>query len=316
MKQRVFKVCIIGLGNIGKKRFDAISKIKKYKINITHIIDKKQPDNLDKKIIFYNDWKKIISKKVDLIIIATPTFQSKIIAKKLSSRFNILVEKPLSEKLNELKKIIKNSNENKKLLKVGYNLRFDDGLTKVKKLLIEKKIGNPYYIKIAYANGAVKTNSNKIGSLLDIGTHSLNLLMWLMNNHKFKVVKSIYQKNEFLKKTKIDNGFILLKSKNIISSIHHGFCTWKNIFDLEIIGSKGLIRVKSLSKWNDQKVMLGTRRLPDGSPKIKQWTFRKDNSWKKELEFVFNKLHLKGNSYKKINSESYDTIKLIKNFSN
>ena len=207
-----------------------------------------------------------------------------------------MVEKPLSNKLNEIKKLVKISNINNKLLKVGYNLRFDDGLIKSKELLDKKLIGNVYYIKIFYANGAAKTNSNKIGSLLDMGTHSINLLIWLMNNNDFKIIKAISQKNEFCNKTKVDNGFILLKSKNIHSYIHHGFCTWKNKFYLEI----------------SEKVSLGIRKFPDGKPKIKNWNFKRDNSWKNELLFIFNSILNKKMDYKKINLESIQTINTIK----
>ena len=112
-------------------------------------------------------------------------------------------------------------------------------------------------------------------------------------------------------KIKTDNGFILLKAQNIQAFIHHGFCTWKNKFNLEIIGSEGLIRVDSLSKWYEEKVTLGIRNFPDGKPKIKNWFYRVDNSWKNEIIFVLNELGIK-NNYKKINQESIDTINIIK----
>ena len=43
------------------------------------------------------------------------------------------------------------------------------------------------------------------------------------------------QKNEF-SKAHFDNGFATLKIKNILISLHHGFCNWKNIFSLEVYG--------------------------------------------------------------------------------
>ena len=51
--------------------------------------------------------------------------------------------------------------------------------------------------------------------------------------------------------TKIDNGFILFDIDKIIGVIHHGFCNWKNQFKLEIYGSKGFLKVSSLSKWGN-----------------------------------------------------------------
>ncbi len=311
MKKKYIKVGIIGFGNIGQKRFKSLKLIKKFHINIEYIVDLKKPKKLDKNIKFFKNWSDIKNINVDLIIVSTPTSESKKIVKNLCGKFNIIVEKPLSNKVNQIKKFVNISNKNKRILKIGYNLRFDDGLLKAKKLLDQNLLGKLYYIKISYANGAARTNSNSVGSLLDMGTHSLNLLIWITNNKNFKIAKAISQKNEFLKKTKVDNGFILLKANNLHSIIHHGFCTWKNNFYLEIIGSNGLIRINSLSKWKDQKVTLGIRKLPDGKPNIKQWYFKKDNSWKNELMFVFNAINNKKN-YKKINFESIDTANIIK----
>ena len=311
MKKPSISIGIIGFGNIGKKRYLALKKINKFHIKLKYIVDLNKPKNINKNILVFNNWKDIMSIKVDLIIVSTPTKHSKIIVNKLCDKYNIIVEKPLSNNLNEIKRLVEKANRHKKLLKVGYNLRFDDGLLKTKSLLNKNLIGQIYYIKISYANGAAKTNSNDVGSLLDMGTHSINLLIWLSEIDKYKVIKSISQKNEFLNKTKTDNGFILLKAQNTHAFIHHGFCNWKNIFSLEIIGSKGLIKVDSLSKWKDEKITLGLRNFPDGKPKIKNWFFKKDNSWKNELLFVINQLSIK-NNYNKINKESIDTINIIK----
>ena len=311
MTKKTVKIGIIGFGNIGKKRFLSLKKIKKFKINIVYIVDIFKPKNLSSKISYFKNWEDVSLIDVDLIIISTPTKQSKIIVNEFCEKFNILVEKPLSSNLKEMKKYISRANKSKKLLKIGYNLRYDDGIIATKNFINKKLIGKIYYIKISYANGAAKTNSNEVGSLLDMGTHSINLLIWLSNFNDFKMIKSISQKNEFLNRTKVDNGFILLESKDIQAFIHHGFCTWKNIFDLEIIGSKGLVRIKSLSKWKNQIVTLGLRKYPDGKPKLKKWFFKIDNSWKNELLFVFNKIIKKNRDYKKINNESINTIKTI-----
>lgn len=311
MIKKIVKIGIIGFGNIGKKRFLSLKKIKKFKINIVYIVDIVKPKNLSSKISYFKNWEDVSSIDVDLIIISTPTKQSKIIVNEFCEKFNILVEKPLSNNLKEIKKYISRANKSKKLLKVGYNLRYDDGIIAVKNFLNKNLIGKIYYIKISYANGAAKTNTNEVGSLLDMGTHSINLLTWLTNVDYFKVIKSISQKNEFLNRTKIDNGFILLESKNIQAFIHHGFCTWKNIFDLEIIGTKGLIRINSLSKWKNQIVILGIRKYPDGEPRLKEWFFKVDNSWKNELLFVFSKIIKKNKNYIKINEESINTINII-----
>ena len=250
---------------------------------IIHIIDTKYKKT--KKInntIFANKINKYEINYSDLIIISTPTLAAKKFIRLFAGKFNLLVEKPISTDLNFIKKITKYSTYYKKIFKTGYNLRFDDGISLVKKILEKKEIGNIYYIKNTYANGTAKTNSNQVGSLLDMATHSINLMQFLFKNQKIKLLNNIKQRNEIMKKKIIDNGYICLKIDNCACFIHHGFCTWKNQFELEISGSKGFIKIISLSKWGDQKVILGKRTYPSGIQKMKQWLFKKDNLGKTE----------------------------------
>ncbi len=306
-------VGIIGFGNIGKKRFLAISQIKKYNIQVIYIVDKfLKKKKIHNNINIYDDWKKIKTIDVDLIIIATPTKVTEKIVKELVGKFNLLVEKPITTNIKLMDRLVHKSTKNNLLFKAGYNLRFDDGLLLAKNIFNSGKVGNIYYCKIFYANGAAKTNTNKVGSLMDMGSHSLNLLEWFFNGSKIVPSYSVFQSNEFMNKSKVDNGFIFLKAKKVICIIHHGFCSWKNKFNLELSGSKGYLNITSLSKWGDQKVSLGLRKYPSGIPKIKEWSFKKDNSWKNELVFVFEKILSKNFNYFPINKEGYNTLKLIK----
>lgn len=314
MKKQKIKIGIIGFGNIGKKRFKSLLKLKDFNFEIVYIVDTTKPKTIKNNINFFYNWRQIKNINVDLIIVSTPTEVSKMIVRNLCHKFNILVEKPLTNKFSEIQTLTRKSIKNNKILKVGYNLRFDDGLILAKEFLEKKCIGKIYYAKITYANGAAKTNTNKVGSLLDMGIHAINLLIWLTNDNNFKIISNLSQKNEFMKKGKVDNGFIFLKSKNIISTIHHGFCTWKNKFYIELSGSKGFVRINSLSKWKNQIVSFGKRSYPDGIPKIKKWIFSDDNSWKNEIKFVINNiLHNNKKKLKEINLENYNTFKIIKN---
>tara|TARA_B100000767_G_scaffold183231_1_gene171055 strand:- start:594 stop:1541 length:948 start_codon:yes stop_codon:yes gene_type:complete len=311
--KRNFKIGIIGFGNIGKKRFSSILKIKNYNVKVVYIVDKVlKKDRIFKKVDFFKSWEKVRLIDVDLIIVATPTKITEKIVKEFSGKFNLLVEKPITTKSKLMNYIVNRANKNRFLLKTGYNLRFDDGLQVAKNIINKKRIGKIYYCKITYANGATKTNSNQVGSLLDMGSHSLNLLQWFFENSKITPYHNISQSNEFMNKSKVDNGFVFLKIDKIICIMHHGFCTWKNKFNLEISGSKGYITVNSLSKWGDQKVSFGLRKYPSGIPLIKEWSFNYDNSWKNELLFAIKKIVSSGFDYTSINKEGYNTLKLIK----
>jgi len=301
------KVGIIGLGNIGLKRYTELKKLKNVKIIL--ICDKKKIQ-IQKSLIFLQNWRKIINYECDLVIISVPTKVSEKIAYSLSGKFNLLVEKPLSENISLVKKIISRSIKSKKIFKVGYNLRFDEGIQKAESIYRSGKIGKIYYSKITYANGTSRTNTNKVGSLLDMGSHALNLFNFFFKTINIKKISKIDQKNEFLNKTKIDNSFTIFKIKKINCFLHHGFCTWKNQFEFDIYGSKGFLKVLSLPKWGKQEVIYGRRTFPSGVPVIKKWIFNEDKSWANELNYVIGEIRKKTKNIRN-NYEALQTLAMI-----
>ena len=91
-----------------------------------------------------------------------------------------------------------------------------------------------------------------------------------------KTINSYNQKNEF-SKIHPDNGFAILKVKDILINLHRGFCNWKNTFSVEVYGNKGSLKVYSLPKWGDQTVIIEKRVLPSGNPKVRIKKFKNDS---------------------------------------
>ena len=304
-------VGIIGFGNIGKKRLDSLYKLKKI-VDVKVICEKNKIEKNFKNIEIIKDIKKLKNYNLDLIVICTPTDVSKKIYSQFVGKYHLLIEKPITLNSKELLKNIKKSINKKKILKAGYNLRYDNGLNYIRKILNSNFIGKKYYCKISYANGTAKSNTNNVGSIIDMASHSINLLMWLFDSKDIKVIKSVNQKNEF-SKIHFDNGFSILKIKNILINLHHGFCNWKNTFELEVYGQNGSLKVYSLPKWGNQVVISEKRVLPSGHPKKKIKKFHKDLSFKNELyyllEIILDDNIINQNIIKKINYESYYTLK-------
>lgn len=304
-------VGIIGYGNIGKKRLEALNSLNKL-AEVKIICEKKKINKKFRKIKIIRDIKKINEYNLDLLIICTPTAVSRKIYNQFVGKYHLLIEKPITLNSNELLKNVKKSTKQKKIIKAGYNLKYDLGLQYINKVLRSDFISHIYYCKISYGNGTAKSNTNNIGSILDMGSHSVNLLMFLFNSNIIKIINSSNQKNEF-SKLHPDNGFAILKIKKILVSLHHSFCSWKNKFSLEIHGKKGSLKVDSLPKWSDQIVTIEKRVFPSGKPKVKIKKFKNDLSFKNELysllEIIRNINNIKLLSLKKINYECYYTLK-------
>ena len=94
-----FKIGIIGFGNIGKKRLEAIKKIKKIKIEVVYISDINAYIKIPKGIKFISNWKKVKNISVDLIIISTPTYLTEIIAKEWKTKALKFILKPFCSAL-------------------------------------------------------------------------------------------------------------------------------------------------------------------------------------------------------------------------
>ena len=302
---------IIGFGNIGKKRFNALTKLKRF-AEVKVICEKRSIKEKFKKIDVINDLNKINNYNLDLLIICTPTAISKDQYKQFVGKYHLLIEKPITLDMNDLFRNIKKSLTKKKIIKAGYNLKYDRGLNYIKKKLNSKLIGKIYYSKLCYANGTALSNTNNVGSIFDMASHSVNLLMWLFNTNKFNIINSYNQKNEF-SKIYPDNGFAILKFKNILINLHHGFCNWKNIFSFEVYGKKGSLKVYSLPKWGEQTVIYEKRVLPSGNPKIEIKKFKNDLSFKNELHSILDNIkdlnEFRRIDLKKINYECFHTLK-------
>ena len=307
------KVAIIGCGNIGSKR--ALSMAKDKSCKIKYIVGrkklKKKSDHIGKKIakklktIYTNDRKLVLSSDVDSVILSTqPGNFKKIGSEILNSKKHLLIEKPLGLNQIEAKFLTKLAKRKGVFLKTGFNLRFDDGIQKVKKLIEKKVLGKIYFMNIVYVNGSVKTNKNRVGALSDIGSHSINLFEYFFGE-KYNIENIQMQSNEYFKD---DNGFLNLKKKNIICSIHFSFVRWENKFFLEISGEKGSITVESLPKWGKQTVTFSNRVYPSGKPKKKVWSYTKDRSWLNEWNFFKNCITKK--NFKDIN-EGWSSMKII-----
>ena len=285
------RIIVIGCGNIGVKRINAIQNIPE--IEIAGLVEVNPPQikylqNKYKFPISDNYQKYLTDNSIDAFIVSATTHPSvKIIEDALKSGKHVLCEKPLGDKLSQTEKITNLANEKSLVLHIGFNIRYDEGLQKAKFLIDEGKIGKPYFFKCSYVNGSVITNNNNVGALLDMGIHTLYLAKMFMGN--IKPIASAMQRFEYEVIEKDDNGFVLLKSNSMVGSIHFSLVRWKNDFKLEVTGSEGSVIVKNLTKWGTQTTIHHERVYPSGVPKETKYKFVGDNTWEAECRDFFER---------------------------
>ena len=209
----MYNVCLIGHGYWGEKLARNFNNSEFF--NLVSIVDiKKRNLNLAKKKYPSIDLNKnyidaIKNSLLDLVIIATPTSTHfKIAQFALENDKHILVEKPLSLSLLEVKKLNKIAKRKKRHIFVDYPFLFSGTVNFIKKIIDKKEYGNILEIESYREQAPVRRDANVIW---DLCTHDISILNFLIKKLPDKI-KAIKKKN--LKKFPVDQAYVNLKYKN------------------------------------------------------------------------------------------------------
>lgn len=153
----------------------------------------------------YNDYRKLLEdKSIDVVHVCTPNkSHSDITVEALEAGKHVMCEKPMAKTANDAKKMLDAAKRTGKKLTIGYQNRFRPDSQYLHKLCQDGVLGEIYFAKAhAIRRRAVPTwgvflNEEEQGGgpLIDIGTHALDLTLWMMNNYKPKyVVGNTYRK--------------------------------------------------------------------------------------------------------------------------
>ncbi len=146
----------------------------------------------------YTDYKKLLlDKSIDVVHVCTPNRSHGFISvAAMEAGKHVMCEKPMAKTYKDAKLMYETSIKTGKKLTIGYQNRQNPENLYVKSACLADELGGIYYAN-AYAirRRAVPTwgvflNEYEQGGgpLIDIGTHALDLTLWMMNNYKPKMV--------------------------------------------------------------------------------------------------------------------------------
>ena len=153
----------------------------------------------------YTDYKELLKDaSLDVVYVCTPNrSHSFITVDALEAGKHVMCEKPMAINSAEARKMADAAKRTGKLLTIGYQGRYRPDSTYLKTECSNGALGDIYFAKAkAIRRRAVPTwgvflNEHEQGGgpLIDIGTHALDLTLWLMNNYKPKyAVGTTYHK--------------------------------------------------------------------------------------------------------------------------
>lgn len=316
----IMKILIISMGSIGIRHYKNIKKlIPKSKIKILRTKNKKK------------EYKEEINEKLaqifdpDLVIINSPASKHFYYYKKFfNKRRSYFIEKPLESASNRFdKRFLKINN---KFTMIGYVLRFDNILLKIKELVDKKKFGDVKLVDIKvgqylpywrtnkrYQDGVSAKKKLGGGVLLEL-SHEIDYATWIFGYPK--KILSITKKISNLKINVEDIASMIFEYPKKLIQISLDFLQRTPKMEIKIVCDRATIYADLIN----QKLTYHNEKNPNGK-KIEISKFKSGNEiYLKQMDFLLQhsfksynskfKKNYSLNCYSSLKS-SYKLLKLI-----
>lgn len=206
------KIGIIGCGGIAnQKHLPALSQFK----DICEMVafcdiqieraEKAAKEYGTKDAKVYVDYKELLKdESIDIVHVLTPNVShSPITVASFEAGKHVMCEKPMAHNTEAAAKMIEAWKKSGKKFTIGYQNRFRPEVQALNKACKKDELGDIYFAKAhAIRRRAVPTwgvfpdkSQQGGGPLIDIGTHALDITLWMMDNYKpVSVTGSVFNK--------------------------------------------------------------------------------------------------------------------------
>lgn len=241
---RKVKVGIVGCGGIAnQKHMPAMQKNGNYEMIAFCDIDQAKAEAAKEKYgtedaRVYTDYTELVKEKdIEAVYVLTPNkSHAAISVAAMKAGKHVMCEKPMAKSYVDAMLMLNTAKETGKLLTIGYQNRYRQDSIYLKRACENGDLGEIYYARAhALRRRAVPTwgvflNEEEQGGgpLIDIGTHALDLTLWMMDNYEPETVTgSVYRK--LAEQTEQGNAFGEWNPKEFtVEDSAFGFIKMKN----------------------------------------------------------------------------------------
>lgn len=304
MSDRI-KTVIIGMGRMGKTRYDAMKRHGGF--DITAVCDSNHDLVKQYSERVYTDWSNCIeTERPDAVFVCTiNAVTPDIVCYALEHGCHVFSEKPPGKSLADAMrmKICYNSTDGL-VLKFGFNHRYHNSIIEAKSLLDSGFLGDVVVVRGVYGKAGNLNRDewrNDVqlsggGILLDQGIHMLDLLRYFAGD--FTEVNGFTDKLVWKDAPVEDSAFATLKTKDgKIATLNSSAIQWKHKFDMDIICTNGYIALNGLltstQSYGEERITYYKKDLEvksgkQGNPKEYTMCFDTDESWDFEVDEFYN----------------------------
>jgi predicted dehydrogenase len=169
---------VVGAGKIGTFHTRTLAKMKE--VDLVGVADvdllRAQPLAWNNNTIAYGDYRDLLP-QIDALVVAVPThLHAEVAMKAMSNGIHCMVEKPITDSIDDAKKLSELSEKEGVVLQVGHVERFNPAVVEA-----QKYVKSPLYINMERL-GPYDPRVSSIGVTLDLMIHDLDILLSLVNS--------------------------------------------------------------------------------------------------------------------------------------
>ena len=240
---RTLKVGLVGLGVMGKYHSRILSNLEG--VSLLGVVEPSNTADLGTSVFDFFSLEELLAKKPDYCVIAAPTGLHKEIASQiLEAGVNCLIEKPVAidfESAISLKKI---ADRNSLIVGVGHVERYNSAVKQLRSRLLNGELGDIYQISTR-RQGPFPSRIGDVGVVRDLGTHDIDLTMWLTGSrYKSISAQTVKRSEREFEDLASING--RLENETIVNMLVNWLSPLKER-NLLVTGEKGAFIVDTLS---------------------------------------------------------------------
>ena len=265
-------VLVVGLGSIGQRHVRLLSERHDVELHICDKVEDYRAQTIaslhERKITEYADFSIALNAHPDIVFICVPNqFHVSVALEAIKSGVDIFVEKPISDSIESARKLVAAAESAKRFLQVGYMLRLDEGLCKMKELIKKGILGNLIggramigtYITLLNAK-----NQDRIkypNSLIVDYTHEIDFIRWFFGDvADIKAMGAQLGSLDMRPQPNIFQMILKMKSGALVQ-VHMDYIQYPQRRIFEIYGDRGTL---------SYDFMTG---------EIRHFSFQKDHRW-------------------------------------
>jgi predicted dehydrogenase len=167
------RVGIIGTGAMGKNHLRVVESIPELELTCAMDIDQEHLDNACElySLKKFNDYKEMVD-LVDAVMVATPTIYHYEISKFfIENKKHVLVEKPVTNSLEQADSLIQMAKKHNVVLAVGHLERFNPAVERIQSI-----VKRPLFIEVQRL-GSFSPRSLDVDVIMDLMIHDLDIIL-------------------------------------------------------------------------------------------------------------------------------------------